>query len=166
MTALTIEQARAALDYDPATGLFTRLAGPWINPKVRAGEAAGSACSGGYRNIGIGSRRYLAHRLAWFMVYGAWPSAELDHINGDKTDNRISNLRIATRSQNMANGPVQSNNRSGHKGVHYDRGNRKWLAYMQVDGKFKNLGRFETIEAAIAARQVAFDAQFGGFARA
>lgn len=166
MTALTIESARAALGYNPVTGLFVRLASPGINPKVRVGGIAGSPASNGYRRIGVGNARYLAHRLAWFMTYGQWPNGELDHINGDKTDNRIENLRVVSRSQNMANAPRQANNRSGHKGVHLDRKTGRWMAYMSVDGKFKNLGRYDFIDAAVAARAAAFHATFGEHARA
>src|SRR5262245_16202028 len=95
----TAAEVREALDYDPATGEFV-----W---KIRAsrnvwpGDRSGSVDAKGYRRIEIGGSCFLAHRIAWLLAYGDWPTGELDHINGDPADNRITNLR--TRAQNQAN---------------------------------------------------------------
>lgn len=164
MATLTVEEARAALDYDPVTGVFVRK-GPRLGPRLQEDAQPGHLSKVGYRYIRVKSKRYLAHRLAWFMVHGQWP-AEIDHINGDKADNRIGNLREATRAQNMANAGTPSHNTSGVKGVHYDQANRRWMAYMMVGKRFKNLGRFDSKDAAMAARELHFRKAFGDFARA
>lgn len=165
MIAVALQTAFDALNYDPVTGMFVRRGNSHINPRVQEGQRAGSLARDGYRYVRIGKQRYLEHRLAWFMSFGEWPK-ELDHINGVKDDNRIANLRPATRSQNMANASRQGNNTSGHKGVSYDRVNRKWMAYMVVGGKMKNLGRFDSINDAVAVRSNSFRKAFGDFARA
>lgn len=160
---LTVEQLRAALDYNPETGVFTRKA-PSHSRRSQGPWHIGYLSPDGYRYLRVNGKRYLEHRLAWFHVHGTWPS-EIDHINGAKDDNRFVNLREATRSQNMANGPRQKNNTSGVRGVHFDKANRRWMAYIQVDGKFKNLGRFDSMDAATAARNEASRKAFGDFAR-
>jgi hypothetical protein len=89
------------LDYDQNTGVFR-----WATRKCqrkRAGEIAGSVSNKGYVMIGIDYKKYSAHRLAWLYVHGDWPAGEIDHINRDRTDNRISNLRVATRRQQIEN---------------------------------------------------------------
>src|SRR4029450_2313606 len=115
MTELTAERLRELLDYDPETGDFT-----WkVNRRcVRSGSVAGNVnCVDGYCYIGVDARRYHAHRLAWLYIKGAWPNDQIDHINGNKADNRFANLRQATHSQNQANGGRYSNNASGYNGV-------------------------------------------------
>jgi len=164
---ITVTQQAAfdALDYDPVTGMFARRGNSHINPRVQEGQRAGSLARDGYRYVRIGKQRYLEHRLAWFMSFGEWPK-EIDHINGVKDDNRIANLRNVTRGQNMANAPRQVNNTSGHKGVSFDKTNRKWIAYVTVAGKQKNLGRFDSINDAVAVRSSAFRKAFGDCVRA
>lgn len=164
METLSVERLREALDYDPETGVFTRKRTSNINPRAQEGMKAGARCSNGYLCVRVDTTRYLSHRLAWFYVYGHWPK-ELDHVNGVKDDNRIANLRKATRSQNMANGPRQRNNTSGAKGVCFDRTNAKWMAYVYMNGKMRNLGRFDSLEAAKAARLSAHRKAHGDFAR-
>jgi hypothetical protein len=104
MSTITAERLRQLLHYDPERGVFTWLSRPaersW-NTRF-AGTRAGTINGLGYVVIGILGRRYKAHRLAWLYVHGEWPGRELDHINCDKSDNRIANLRPATRSQNIA----------------------------------------------------------------
>lgn len=163
MAGLSAARLRAALDFNPETGAFTRKVSGF-NPRVQAGTRAGGLARDGYRYVRVDTTRYLEHRLAWFYVYGHWPS-EIDHANGVKDDNRIANLRVATRTQNNANKALQRNNASGFKGVHFDKANQKWMAYLQVSGKFKNLGRFDSIEAAVEARRQEGRKTFGEFAR-
>lgn len=165
MDLLSAQRLRDALDYNPETGAFTRKATSNCNPRAQAGSTAGGWTTSGYRQIRVDGNRYFAHRLAWLYVYGQWPDGEVDHVNGERADNRIANLRLASRSQNMANAKIPKNNTSGIKGVIWDKVNRKWMAYLQVDGRFKNLGRFETLEAASATRIAASRKAFGEYAR-
>lgn len=143
------------LDYDPLTGIFSR----------KSGEIAGSMHHKGYVRVCIGKREYLAHRLAWFYVTGEWPKSQLDHRNTVKSDNRFSNLRLATGFENGRNRPRMKNNTSGHKGVSWHKRFKKWQACIVTDGKFKYLGRFETKEEAAEAYAVAALKYHGEFAR-
>jgi len=161
--SLTAEWLRELLDYDAETGVFTWLVS--ANNRTKAGSVAGSPHGGGYIIIGVRGRMYLAHRLAWLWVHSEWPPHDVDHINLDKTDNRIANLRLATRSQNKANTLRPFTNTSGVKGVSWHRQGRKWQARIKVNGKNKNLGLFTNIDAAAAAYRHAADEHFGEFAR-
>jgi hypothetical protein len=149
---LTQERLKELLAYDEETGVFT-----WKvqRNKIPAGTVASSTHNQGYFQIGIDRKRYLAHRLAWLYVYGQMPEHEIDHINHDKADNRIANLRCVTHAENLKNASSQKNNLSGFNGVHYDKSRSKWLAHIQVDRKFKNLGRFDDFDEAVKARQAA-----------
>jgi hypothetical protein len=137
---VTAEQLRSLLAYDPETGWLT-----WRETKGRAmrGAVAGTMAHG-YRLIRIQSRRYAAHRLAWLYVYGEWPEADIDHINGDRADNRIANLRKATRAENQQNRAIDHANTSGYPGVTYDKARQKWKAHIRKMNKTVNLGRFES----------------------
>jgi hypothetical protein len=163
---LTQERLREVLDYDSREGLFRWRKAISIRVRGKIGMPAGSPDRHGYPMIGIDGSRYSAHRLVWFWVYGAWPDGELDHINSDRADYRICNLRLASRSQNCANNRKPKNNTSGFKGVTWDRANKKWAAQLQVKGRHQNLGRFARIEDASAAYAQAAKAAFGEFARA
>lgn len=148
MTDLTVERLRELLDYDPDTGLFT-----WrvrTRNSVKFGDVAGCFSSTGYWQIQIDGRKHRAHRLAWLYVTGEWPTSDLDHINGIRDDNRIANLRAATRSENGQNQrEPQSHNKVGYLGVHSHQG--KFRAIIILDGKKKHIGCFPTPEAAHAA---------------
>ena len=154
---LTPERLREVLSYDKVAGDFTRLA---------TGERLGRVglCRG-YVHIRVDGRSYKAHRLAWFHVYGRWPDGDIDHINGDRGDNRIANLREATRSQNNANKAASPKNRSGFKGVNYAPHVKLWRARIGVDGRSIHLGHFKTREEANAAYAVAAREHFGEFGR-
>ena len=118
----------------------------------------------GYYRIELGGRRYFAHRLAWYLHYGEWPSAMIDHINGDRKDNRIANLRLANQSQNSANAKRYSNNSTGYKGVS-ERRPGQFRASVRKDGKLRHLGTFSTPEAAYDAYVEAANDLHGSFAR-
>lgn len=147
---LTQERLKELLHYDETTGLFTwRVA----RKGVISGAVAGTWRPDGYRVIRIDGCLYLAHRLAWLYFYGELPPAEIDHISGRKHDNSIGNLRPATRSENMLNVHIQSNNTSGFKGVHWHRGKTKWQAMAGLNGVRHHLGYFPTAEQASEAYQ-------------
>lgn len=141
------ERLMQVLDYSPDTGVFT-----WINGNsrnVNQGDIAGYKNSRGYIKIRVGSRLFFAHRLAWIYVYGEdIDGHEIDHINGDKSDNRICNLRISSHQQNMFNMKKKSTNKSGVKGVHFDKRCNKWRAQTSINKKRVHIGLFDTIESA------------------
>jgi len=159
---ITHHELRGWLHYDQETGHFT-----WIkrNGGVAAGSRAGSTRGEGYEQIILRGNAYQSHRLAWFYIHGEWPQAQVDHRNGVRSDNRWSNLRLATRTQNQWNTGTRSDNSSGFKGVTRPKGRTKWHAYINENGRRKFLGSYLTAEeanqAAIAARQAAH----GEFAR-
>jgi hypothetical protein len=141
---LTPERARELLDYNPETGSFT-----WrvkVNKRWPAGMLAGRINKNGYRYIKLG-KMLLAHRLAWFFIHGNWPTASIDHINGERDDNRISNLRVvstATNNQNLRS--AKPNSLSGLLGASKNHG--KWTASIKVGGRYHYLGSFSTPEEA------------------
>jgi hypothetical protein len=172
MTRPTADDVRRVLDYDANTGIFTwRHRRPASNFNARfAGKQAGSMYGRAgeqYRRIEWnGGKRYFASHLAWLLVVGEWPRNQLDHINLDKDDNRIANLRAATPSQNMCNRPIFKNNTSGAKGVYYHKRDGRWYASIRVNNKSIHLGSFLTRTAAAAAYAVAAVEHHGEFGRA
>ena len=149
MYRVTLERARELLDYSPATGEFT-----WKqrrSSRSPIGGIAGTAHNCGYWQIQIDRKLHLAHRLAWLLQTGQWPTCEVDHINGIPSDNRWSNLREATHTENMWNIKVPATNTSGYLGVSWDVQAGKWRASIRIAGKKKVLGLFRTPEAAALA---------------
>lgn len=167
---LTIERLHEVLHYDPSTGAWTWLVDiKWPDRKRftgRAGEPAGHVNKAGYRVICFDGGAYVAAPLAVFYMTSLWPEADVDHKNLNKSDDRWDNLRCATRQQNMANRRALRNNKSGLKGVSWNKPTGRWLAQIQVNGKVKNLGRFLNKEAAHRAYLDAAELAFGEFARA
>jgi hypothetical protein len=159
---LTQQRLRELFSYDPETGNFTRRLAV---SKCQPGEKAGWLCGAGYLEIRVDCRRYLAHRLVWLYVFGRWPSHHIDHLNLEKTDNRLANLREATKSQNHANRPRPRNNRSGSKGVSV-RKSGNWSANITINGVGRCLGTFKSRDEATAAYKGAAEELFGEFARA
>lgn len=173
-------KVRELLDYNSETGVFTWLRRPirsgaeladkgW-NTRFEGKRAAGRPHRHGHLYLNIAfpvwnSKNYAAHRVAWAHYYGEWPPTTLDHVNGNPTDNRIANLRLATGSQNQRNQKRRTDNTSGHKGVSWSNATGKWYAYINVDGRMRSLGRYVDKEAAIAARRAAATKFFGEFAR-
>lgn len=154
------------LSYDEGTGYFAWLVQKnSFGGKVKVGAEAGYINPNGYREIRLNGKLYLGHRLAWFYTNREWPQSEMDHINGDPADNRISNLRCVTSSQNKMNTRVRSDNASGHKGVSWGKSVNKWVARIGVNGKYKHLGCFESIDEAVAARAAAEKIYHGEYAR-
>ena len=135
---------------------------------ARIGVAAGGIVKTGYRMVRVGDRQYLEHRLVWLLFNGEMPTSgtEIDHINGIRTDNRIENLRLATRAQNNGNRKKTDANTSGYKGVSWHSGARKWRATIQTGGRQVHLGFFADAASAHLAYIAAAKAIFGEFARA
>jgi len=144
-STLTAERLREVLDYEPETGVFTRLV---AKRGYRAGGVSGSIMKIGYVEIGVDGGRYLAHRLAWLWVYGVLPTGHIDHIDGDKSNNRITNLRDVERAVNMQNLRTarRDNTSCGLLGVHPNR--KRWAAQIIVKGVTYHLGTFDTPEQA------------------
>lgn len=115
--------------------------------------------------IGIGGVSYVAHRIVWAYMTGNAPPHNIDHINGDKSDNRWRNLRAATVSQNRANAKKPSNNTSGFKGVSWHKASNLWTARATVNGKDVTIGYFASREEAAACRRKFVDNLHGAFAR-
>jgi hypothetical protein len=149
VSALTQEVLKSELAYNEQTGAFVwcRIGSPGFGRTVQTLNESG------YVVMHVLGRLYRAHRLAWLYVHGVMPTQEIDHINRDRADNRIANLRLATSSQNKQNTPLRCDNTSGFRGVTKKR--RKWEARIDVDGKAIRLGVFPTPEEASAARQAA-----------
>lgn len=153
------DELRRRLSYDRETGVFI-----WRLDvgRARAGMIAGADAHNGYRHICIQRHMYMAHRLAWLYVYGKWPEGEIDHANGIKSDNRIANLREATRSQNMSNKRgVRSS--SGFRGVFWHKKAKRWQAHIRVNGTRINLGLFDNAQEASAVYTAAAEKYFGAF---
>jgi hypothetical protein len=137
-----------SLSYSTETGVFT-----WIRnvKRKKVGDIAGSISNTGYVRIMVNRKRYLAHRLAWLYVYGEFPSGSLDHINHNRTDNRISNLRIVTHTENCQNRTPVTNGITKTLGVYHTpnkRGRKHWRSSIFVNGKSIFLGWHLTKEEA------------------
>lgn len=161
MSELTAEFVRSVLDYDPLTGVFTWRGG---RRSTRAGRRAANINGKGYGYITLCGKHSAAHRVAWLYVHGIWPpkSIYVDHINGDKTDNRIANLRLATPSQNAQN---RTRNLEGKKGVSFHRRLGKWQAQITPPTGTIYLGVYSSEDEAHAAYADAALRLFGEFAR-
>jgi len=136
---LSQKRLKELLSYDPDTGVFVR--------RVRVanrheGDAAGCVQKNGYHGISIDNRLYYSHRLAWLYVHGETPKKSIDHIDGNKTNNRLANLRLATYSENSMNSKMRADNSSGFKGVSWDASRRGWCAYLDAGGKRIKRGYF------------------------
>ena len=164
------EVLRQLLQYEPETGklfwrerpreLFDcdRLFKSW-NTRY-AGQEALVVKFMGYRAGGVGGHRALAHRVVWAMQTGAWPTDDIDHINGVRNDNRMENLRAVTPAENLKNVRRKASNTSGFTGVDYLKVMKSWRARIHSDGKEIVLGYFSTAEKAGAARKAA-DPDYG-----
>lgn len=134
------------------------------NPRAPAHAPSGSPNKAGYLRTRIAGRLYYNHHLVWFWHHGAWPKA-LDHINGDKADNRLQNLRLCNQTQNMQNAAKRKDNRTGVKGVDWRPAKNKYRARLVVSGKEMCLGHFDTLEEATKAVCVARAMYHGEFSR-
>lgn len=136
---LTVNRIRELLSYDQSSGVFT-----W-NP-VAAGH---KHVKSGYIGITIDGVEFKAHRLAWLLAFGEWPKGVIDHINGNRSDNRISNLRDATFKTNAENRRrARAGSASKLMGAQWHEQRGKWQASITSNGKRFHLGLFETQEEA------------------
>jgi hypothetical protein len=160
------DELRRVMSYDPVSGHFRHRSRADRDQTWHtrfAGQIAGAVQGNGYHYIVMGPKHYLAHRLAWLYMTGELPDGQIDHINGDRTDNRWANLRAATQMQNSMNVGLRSTNKSGVKGVCWDAGKKSWKAAIMVAGKTINLGRFKTLVEATEARRAAEVLYHGDF---
>ena len=151
---LTQQHLKELLHYDKETGIFT-----WKISRcnsIKIGDEAGNKHNAGYLIIGISilsvPKRYLSHRLAWLYVYGEFPKEHIDHVNHDRKDNRIDNLREATQKHNCRNASKYKTNKSGINGVNWHKRVKKWRAEIKVNGKKIHLGYSTDKNEAICAR--------------
>lgn len=158
-SSLTFERLKQVVHYDPDTGVLRRLGtrmGPVPQPKKE----------NRYVPFIVDGVSYQTHRLAWLYMTGEWPPTLIDHRDMDRRNNRWSNLRLATKSQNGANGTKKKNNRSGFKGVFKETYTGKWKASITVNRRLISLGRYDCPAAAHFAVIVGSEKHFGEFARA
>ncbi len=128
-----IWELREYLNYNEETGELTWKKSP--AHRVKVGDVAGTTINAGYRTFRFKGRMHKAHRVAFAILHGRWPSPGCDHINGNTLDNRACNLREATHSQNMHNKRIYRNNTSGIKGVHYHKKSSGWQGVVKLNGK-------------------------------
>ena len=162
---LTQSELKRQLHYDHETGIFT-----WVNPSkyniYNKGLIAGHIKKDdGYIRLNISGKSYYSHRLAWLYIYGEYPLNQIDHINMNKSDNRICNLRECTASQNRMNIGVNKNNNTGFKGVSFFRKSNKYRAEGSINNKTFYLGLFDTAEEASQAYKEFALNNYGEFAR-
>lgn len=157
-----ISRLKELLSYNPDAGdLFWRER----RGKCAAGKIIACLNGAGYIVVRVDNILLRAHRVAWAIVYNEWPNGEIDHINGTPSDNRLSNLRIASRSENMKNIKKSVTNRSGFKGVSWHKICNRWQAHIRCDGRNYYLGLFPTAEAAHEAYKEASVKLHGIFGR-
>ena len=157
-----MSKLRELLSYDKCTGFLTwkpRAGNESFNKRF-AGKLDLHCIDGkGYRCGKLMRKDVLAHRVIWALVHGEEPE-EIDHINGDKLDNRLCNLRSVTHGENLKNRPIYSNNKSGFTGVYFYARDLKWIAQIKANGRRMHVGRFNCVTAAAVARKIA-EAEFG-----
>ena len=160
MSVLTQESAQKLFAYCPLSG---RLVWRPANRRM-AGRLAGSITKGSVR-VNCEGKTYGAHRIIWLLAYGTWPTLSIDHINGNPADNRLSNLREATHSENVWNSRRRSSNSSGYKGVSFDKSSGKWQARIMRNYFRVHIGLFDSPQLAYEAYCAAANAMHGEFAR-
>jgi hypothetical protein len=141
-----ISEIKEKLTYSDESGELLRLSGT---------SALVMGDKDGYLRVKLGGSFFKAHRVAWALFYGEWPDGEIDHINGDKADNRIYNLRVVSKADNQLNQPLNKHNSSGIMGVHWNTNRSAWYVRAQVSGRRKFIGSFKDFFEACCARKSA-----------
>lgn len=163
MALVNRERLLAVFDYDPGAGALT-----WrvrLSNRTKVGAIAGTINKHGYVRVSVDGVQTYAHEIIWKMVHGDYDQMDIDHINLNRSDNRLANLRLVTRGENNLNKPVRSDNRTGIKGVSFDECRRLFCARIRRDGKVFYLGRFASSEDARRAYANAAARLHGEFAR-
>lgn len=161
MNLPTFGYINSHLRYEPETGLlFWKKAGQGRH--FDPSKPTGCKNGGGYMEIRLDRKTFQSHRIAWLLSTGKWPQNQIDHINHIKSDNRLTNLREATGSENQHNQKNKTD--SDVLGVSFHKRDRKWFAYIGINGKKKHLGYFRSVLGAVRARKEAEEKYFGEFA--
>ena len=147
---ITQEELKDKLDYNPKTGIFK-----WRKKFSNTKDIAGTTRVDSYKMIMINYKYYSSHRLAWLYVYGEFPDKQIDHINRDRSDNRIKNLRNVDQNVNMKNRGISKNNTSGFSGVCWCNTRKVWKATIWNLNKCIRLGQFKQLKDAVEARRKA-----------
>ena len=155
---ITQYELKNLVSYNPETGIFTRLVSTSSNANV--GNIAGYISGNGYKYFSIKNKEVLAHRMAWIYVYGEL-NGQIDHINRDRSDNRICNLRVINQSENNRNMPIKSHNTTGYPGVSFRKDTGKYRSTIHHNGKSKSLGCFETAYQAFEAYKTFHNENYG-----
>lgn len=161
---LTQEQLRKLVRYSPSVGVFEKLIGQGTKASPKRWKLLGkSNPENSYIYLMIHGKKYTAHQLAWLYMHGEFPTHMIDHIDGDRTNNAILNLRQSTGSQNSANSQISKSSTSGIKGVTWSKAAKKWVARIVSNGKVAFNEYFEKIEdarSAIEAKRVEIHGEF------
>lgn len=161
MNTLTQELVKELFDYRDGE-LYWKIKPAW---GVAIGDIAGWAKNNrGYRSVHIRKKTYLIHRVVFLYHHGYLPQF-VDHINGDASNNRIENLRQATKAQNCQNAKTRVDNTSGYKGVHFDKRTNKWVVRVRKNGRYVCVGTFTCLELAGLVSQEVRDLYYGKFAK-
>ncbi len=149
---MSYEQMSKELDYNSGTGELV-----WKKRRVgvSAGSMAGSSGGRRYMCVTVNRKKYLAHRVAWLLGHGEWPQGQIDHINHNKLDNRLINLRVVDAQGNARNRKVPAHNTSGVMGVCFHKHDKVWQAGIKVNGIRKHLGAFADWFDAVCVRKAA-----------
>lgn len=162
-TTLTLYELKRLLSYDPNTGIFTRLVS--LTSAFPVGSSAGRTDKDGYLRITLKRKVYFSHRLAWFYIYAEWPSGNIDHIDMNKKNNKINNLRTASIFENARNKGKLTTNKCGYKGVAKNSHSKTWRSTITANKKTIYLGSFRNKEDAAIAYDKAAIRLHGEFAR-
>lgn len=158
---LTQERANELFEYREDGNLYWKV----NRLKKRIGDVVGIETTNGYLRYVIDGKGYALHRVVWLMHYGVFPKDDLDHIDRNRKNNRIGNLREASRVQNNGNSSVPKHNTSGYKGVQWCATSNKWRVCIYKQNKKYWLGRYKTIEEAAKVYHEAAIEYFGEFAK-
>jgi hypothetical protein len=150
---LSQSELKQLLRYDQSTGAFTWTSVAACNVKrIVSNTRAGTVTVAGYRQLQVDGVIYKEHRLAWFYMYGVWPEI-IDHINHDRSDNRIANLRSVSKKENSRNRSNTGGSNTGHQGIWFNPKTRRYVAYIKYEGKKVFQKSCETLNSALAARE-------------